>query len=51
MKGYKKQDLTDAVLMSFYIEYVKKVLAREKALKEGKTLSQKLRELIDKWLR
>ena len=50
-KGTFAKELDQAVMIKFWADYKDKDLAREKALKEGKKLSQKLRELMIAWLR
>ena len=49
--GQFKQELDHAVMIKFWTDYKDKDLAREKALREGKKLGTKMRELMLKWLK
>ena len=49
--GYKKADLTDSVLMSFYLEYESRQKLRDLAIKESKSMGEILRNLIKKFLK
>ena len=49
-KGQFSQELDHAVMIKFFTDYQDKIDARDKALKEGKKLGTKMRELVIKWL-
>ena len=50
LNGQFAKELDNAVMIKFWTDYKDKDLAREKALREGKKLGTKMREIFLKWL-